>query len=926
MALLELRQEFQDQHMRGTAIELSNRQNTGWAQGHNAAKILEITYPSSDVRRALEAVTASSAGKPVVMIGQRGSGKSHIMALVHYAFEAPDDVEVWAVDWGHRLADPRFSSLKLQRGFKAISETLSNHEYPALWDVLFHKHPKGAYYRGRFEQSGTLIPSKSLIQDMFAEQKTALILDELQTWYDGLHDEPGNEGKKRLQWAFNFIQTLSELAEDRPDLFRLIVSVRDNTTDAFQQIHRKSPVVIDFKGETARDDRKRLVLHRLFKNRSNIVPATVDEVVSRYASERIRLLYSDRSPTDQARLRCECSECWPFSPELMVLLEDHILMAAAAQDNRDFIRMLAEVFRAKGQHTPIITPADFSVDDDACGVTTLIDSFATSADQERLRDKAIRNLSGLREANVFAPHMREVISSIWVRSLSAAQAAGATRQEVQLDLSGSSPIDDNAFTAELAEIVDNSFNIHEVGTHDKRFCFRLPDNPESKLKAWARNDHAFEPQSAPAPGLLTVGHDQDFLRQFVNHFLKTPDGPRELASQVVVLDPNWIKAPWANTSQLEQPSHWTEKGKPVLIVLPVSPKDIATTLGPWLVQNVPQNRNIVRFLLPKADSPDMYADRDLLITARCVLLARQWKQTEPQYDKLQKKYEAALSGALKDRFDRYAVLSTWNFQTPAACVFNVESHGASGAGIPDGVESHLKANYFAPEDFEVIVQDAANRNETVKQLLILLREPPLPGQQAVPYLGDVATFDNVIRVVAKGKIALNAGGKWYSQEHGESVIDADLRLNQRLGQFTGQAMFSVQLGDLSQVGGGGVAVPPFTQSPPSDPLPPIALPLQPGEVVSPDLPIYPFTPTPLPSVPAPPLMQPVVRRSLGAKTGINLLGELEKWALPDNQKATQASLTFSGLTVKELRDLCLKLPPKILAELQIVLPPDSGDN
>jgi hypothetical protein len=46
---------------------------------------------------------------------------------------------------------------------------------------------------------------------------------------------------------------------------------------------------------------------------------------------------------------------------------------------------------------------------------------------------------------------------------------------------------------ELAEIVDNSFNIHEVGTHDKRFCFRLPDNPESKLKAWARNDHAFEP-------------------------------------------------------------------------------------------------------------------------------------------------------------------------------------------------------------------------------------------------------------------------------------------------------------------------------------------------------------------------------------------------------------------------------------------------
>jgi hypothetical protein len=91
--------------------------------------------------------------------------------------------------------------------------------------LLFEKHPKGQYYRGKFESSGTLVPAKSLIQDMFAEQKTALILDELQTWYDGLHDDPGSEGKKRLQWAFNFIQTLSELAEERPDLFTLVASV-----------------------------------------------------------------------------------------------------------------------------------------------------------------------------------------------------------------------------------------------------------------------------------------------------------------------------------------------------------------------------------------------------------------------------------------------------------------------------------------------------------------------------------------------------------------------------------------------------------------------------------------------------------------------------------------------------------------------------
>ena len=121
----------------------------------------------------------------------------------------------------------------------------------------------------------------------------------------------------------------------------------------------------------------------------------------------------------------------------------------------------------------------------------------------------VRNLSAIRDADVDAPHAKEVISSIWVRSLSAKQDAGGTRNEVQLDITRHKPVDDNAFTAELANIVENSFNIHQVGTHDRRFCFKLPENPESKLKAWAKNDRAFDSQSVPVPGLLRVGRDQE---------------------------------------------------------------------------------------------------------------------------------------------------------------------------------------------------------------------------------------------------------------------------------------------------------------------------------------------------------------------------------------------------------------------------------
>ena len=136
------------------------------------------------------------------------------------------------------------------------------------------------------------------------------------------------------------------MAKDRPDLLCLVVSVRDNSTEAYRQIHRVGPTLIDFKGETAREDRKRLLLHRLFQNRDNFADAEIERIVDVYASERNRLLFSDKTDADKARLRQEVVACWPFAPELLNLLEDNILMADAAQGNRDLIRTLAEVYRS----------------------------------------------------------------------------------------------------------------------------------------------------------------------------------------------------------------------------------------------------------------------------------------------------------------------------------------------------------------------------------------------------------------------------------------------------------------------------------------------------------------------------------------------------------------------------------------------------
>ena len=177
---LELREEFRSGHMRGTAIELRNRQNTGWAQ-RDPSGLLSITYPTADVQHALAAISTKAQGCPLVFLGQRGRGKSHLMALLHHAFASPEKVSDWIRQWGQ---NPEFAGLKkleLPKGFLPISETMSNQEYRTLWDLIFDRHPKGAYYRGKFEGTGTSIPAKSLLEDLFAERPTALILDEFQT-------------------------------------------------------------------------------------------------------------------------------------------------------------------------------------------------------------------------------------------------------------------------------------------------------------------------------------------------------------------------------------------------------------------------------------------------------------------------------------------------------------------------------------------------------------------------------------------------------------------------------------------------------------------------------------------------------------------------------------------------------------------------
>ena len=97
----------------------------------------------------------------------------------------------------------------------------------------------------------------------------------------------------------------------------------------------------------------------------------------------------------------------------------------------------------------------------------------------------------------------------------------------------------------------------------------------------------------------------------------------------------------------------------------------------------------------------------------------------------------------------------------------------------------------------------------MKQVLALLRGEPLPGKEAIPYLGRSRRLEEVIDIAARDKIALNVGGTWYYRE-GWRIRrrSARIGLRQKAWKYRARLVHGSGWVFPNQVGAGGVAVAP----------------------------------------------------------------------------------------------------------------------
>jgi energy-coupling factor transporter ATP-binding protein EcfA2 len=614
-----------------------------------------------------------------------------------------------------------------------------------------------------------------------------------------------------------------------------------------------------------------------------------------------------------------------------------ILASIQAQGLRDYLRILALIYRVSGNsELPLITSADFTVDEvKNAAVQELLDSVSPP-EQRRFYDIAVNNLKAVQEAGVLVPRLSQIMGSLWMRSFSIALQTGTTEHQLHLDLTHDQKIDDNEFKDQLVQVVEHSFNIHsdKVGG-ELRYFFREDENPRSKMLASARNDANFED-----------GRDKKYIR----NVLKFDLSPSSISSatQVIVLGPNWQQAPWLEVEEYEHPEKWEQ---PVLLVLPNLPANLHSDLGKWLKDHVPVKRNTIRFLLPKPSLAPLYRDPDVYINSRADLLAQEWKTRS--YQDAGRDFNRQLHKTLENRFERFAVLETWDYQQPANCRFTVIPLNAKIAGIAQSVDKILHDQHFDTEMFEALVRSLAAKMEHVEVLLQDLREPPppvTPPTHALVYLGEGAIAEQLIYMVVAGKLALRPRGEeWVKRLADESEHMAQRRIKSLLYK-QGRELAEMTLALPTQVGEYAAGPTPsvtqaqpvhtyqFPEAPPtpqnkseelrdlwnrpeeeypSSSVSPLASEFPPQSRVEEAASISYYT-APFVSDATPAHIAPTKRRS-EPMTPLKLVTQLEKWEVSANATLPSARLEFIGISVADLKRVLAKLPatPRPVLEIEL---------
>ena len=242
-----------------------------------------------------------------------------------------------------------------------------------------------------------------------------------------------------------------------------------------------------------------------------------------------------------------------------------------------------------------------------------------------------------------------------------------------------------------------------------------------------------------------------------------------------------------------------------------------------------------------------------------------------------------------------------------------------GAKIPEAIEAALSTDLFVPEDFEALVLDAASEIAFLGKLLRELQEPRPGGQDCIPWLGETMMKERILRMCARGKIAINLRGMEYLQtQTGEDEDAAWRRLKPKLS-FTGRQLDEIRLLQPSAVPSTGGATPP-------DPISPAGGLFGGGSVnpaadtgtnSDPESGSTDTDQAPEGGIFGGSASGAAVTLSNPATSPLNLIGKLESWGVGPATPVKEITLKLDAATGAQIKELLRKLPDGLTYELSL---------
>ena len=273
---------------------------------------LELTYPTSDIRKVVENLhlrfQSSKSDVPGLFLfeGLKGSGKSHLLLLIYNLFNCPEYAVPWLEQNGLEFRPFQDSTV--------IVNKFTDHSTYSIWDIIFSRLD----YNFNKDKP---VPSLDDFKEAIGGKNIILIFDELEQGIK-IIDDPAKKAQN-----LSFLQMISEFA-NRSKQVTIFSSIYSDREEPGSTLKRVPCLRVQF-SNSQHHDRSNVILHRLFENSKDFDRSAISPVIQSYVQ-----YWQKYSDIDQQEVSKAFGITYPFTPFLMDIILKKIPQRGGFQNVR----------------------------------------------------------------------------------------------------------------------------------------------------------------------------------------------------------------------------------------------------------------------------------------------------------------------------------------------------------------------------------------------------------------------------------------------------------------------------------------------------------------------------------------------------------------------------------------------------------------